>query len=66
MTTRLEKLNRAMLSLEHNGDLSEEDYGTYKELLNLESDARLVVDRWESGDLAAAVCQLSVTLEELK
>jgi hypothetical protein len=30
---KLQKLNRTMLQCEHNGDISEEEYATYKMLL---------------------------------
>lgn len=32
--TKLEALNRRMLELEHNGDISEAEYATYKALLD--------------------------------
>ena len=32
--TKIETLNRKMLELEHNGDISEGEYATYKTLLD--------------------------------
>lgn len=32
--TNLEKLNRRMIELEHNGDISEDEYATYKSILD--------------------------------
>ena len=51
--TKLEELNRRMLELEHNGDISEAEYAAYKKLLeavDLLKDLRNSLSQYDDGD----------------
>lgn len=59
------KLSRVLRSAaEHNRRLDEENNDLLEKLENLRHAARLVVSRWEKGDLAEAVRELAALLED--
>ena len=51
---RLQKLNRIMQELEHNGDVSEMEYATYKKLLDVVDACRAKIG--ETGDQRSEAC----------
>lgn len=68
--TKLEPLNRKVLELEHNGDLDEEEYATYKMLLEAVEHLQGIL-MWAEQKYVVLGCpdnheQALETLEKLK